>query len=429
MGMIGLSFYILADTLFVSKVLGANGLAALNLAIPIYNFIDGTGLMYGMGGSTKYSIYKGQRDNENSDKIFTNTIYSAVVTSVIFMLIGIFFSQKLTLLLGADTAIYDMTNIYLKVILLFAPAFMINHVFICFVRNDGNPRLSMLAMLGGSISNVILDYIFLFPFHMGIFGAALATGFSPLISILILSRHWLKKQNTFHLKITIPAPSIIASIISLGIPSLITEISSGIVIIVFNTIILSLNGNIGVAAYGVIANFSLVVICVFTGIAQGIQPIISRAYGENNTKSIKHTLRYGIAAMLVISAVVYSAIFVFADLITGVFNSKGNADLQTIATSGMKLYFIAAPFVGFNMVISSFFTSIEKAAPAYLISLLRGFVFIVPMVYLLSAFAELTGVWLAFPVTEGIVCVLGIILYYKPLPTDILSSLRLQANK
>lgn len=421
LGMIGLSCYILADTFFISKGLGANGLAALNLAIPIYSFIHGSGLMLGMGGGTKYSIFRGQKAFENANRVFTNVLYLGTVFAGIFMLTGIFLSQRLTWLLGADAQIADMTKTYLQVILLFSPAFILNNICICFVRNDGNPRLSMLAMLGGSFSNIILDYILIFPLHMGILGAVLATGIAPIISMTIMSRHLLGKNRGFHAIWEKPQMSMIQSSISLGFPSLVTEISSGIVMIIFNMIFLKLSGNVGIAAYGVIANLSLVAVAIYNGIAQGIQPLVSRAYGQKDGKTIRQTFRYGAATVLILSALIYTVIFLFADGITGIFNSEKNMQLQELARTGMRLYFTVVPFIGFNILLSAYFTSIEQAIPAQLLSIIRGFVLIIPMAFALAAFAGITGVWLAFPVTEGAVCVMGIVIYRKLKTTSVLS--------
>lgn len=179
-----------------------------------------------------------------------------------------------------------MINTYLKFILIFAPAFIINDVLICFVRNYNNPNLSMYAMLVGSLSNIILDYIFIFifPLQLGIFGTVFATGLAPITSILILSLPPIKRKNQFHFIKIKPNIKITLNTLSLGFPSLVTEVSCGIVIIVFNMIILNLIGNIGVAAYGIVANLSLVVVAVYTGIAQGIQPLISKSYGSNDIK-------------------------------------------------------------------------------------------------------------------------------------------------
>ena len=412
-GMIGLSCYILADTFFISNGLGANGLTALNLAIPIYSFIHGSGLMFGMGGATKYSIYRGQKENKNADKSFSNTICIMSIFAVIFVLAGIFFSEKLTKLLGADKDVFHMTKTYLQVILLFAPAFMANDTMTCFVRNDGNPKLSMIGMLAGSFSNIILDYIFIFPLNMGIFGAVLATGFAPIISLIVLSRHWLTNQNQFHLVRINLSLRLIGNIISLGVPSFITETASGIVIIAFNAIILQLQGNIGVAAYGVVANLSLVVISIYTGIAQGTQPILSRVYGYGERESQKQILKYALRTMLVISCGIYLIFLLSANPIVSIFNREQNIQLQQIAERGLKLYFTAIPFVGFNIIISSYFTSIEKALPAQIISLSRGFLVIIPMAFFLSFLLKMTGVWLSFPITECFVALAGIALYIK----------------
>ncbi len=412
-GMIGLSCYILADTFFISNGLGANGLTALNLAIPIYSFIHGSGLMFGMGGATKYSIYRGQKENKNADKSFSNTICIMSIFAVIFVLAGIFFSEKLTKLLGADKDVFHMTKTYLQVILLFAPAFMANDTMTCFVRNDGNPKLSMIGMLAGSFSNIILDYIFIFPLNMGIFGAVLATGFAPIISLIVLSRHWLTNQNQFHLVRINLSLRLIGNIISLGVPSFITETASGIVIIAFNAIILQLQGNIGVAAYGVVANLSLVVISIYTGIAQGTQPILSRVYGYGERESQKQILKYALRTMLVISCGIYLIFLLSSNPIVSIFNREQNIQLQQIAERGLKLYFTAIPFVGFNIIISSYFTSIEKALPAQIISLSRGFLVIIPMAFFLSFLLKMTGVWLSFPITECFVALVGIALYIK----------------
>lgn len=413
LGMIALSCYILADTFFVSKALGADGLAALNLAIPVYSFINGSGLMIGMGGGIKYSIAKSQGAAQRADQTFTNSAVLTAVIAACFFLTGLLASGPLALLLGADGTVYEMTRTYLQVILLFAPMFMTNNLLLCFIRNDGAPQLSMAAMITGSLSNVVLDYVFMFPLGMGIFGAVLATGLAPVISILVLSPYLLRRKNQFHLRKCRISGKLALGIFSSGLPSLITEVSSGIVIIVFNTIILGIAGNIGVAAYGVIANLSLVVMSIYTGISQGIQPLLSSGYGTGNRKKTQSVLRYALVSALLISVLVYASVFFGAEPIAAVFNSEQNATLQSIAVTGLKIYFTACVFAGFNIILSVYFTSTENALPAHIISILRGFVVIIPMAFLLSAAAELTGVWAAFPTTELIVSLIGAGLFFR----------------
>ena len=418
-GMIGLSCYILADTFFVSKALGANGLTALNLAIPVYNFINGSGLMIGMGGGTRYSILKGQKNDRAADQAFTAAVFLTAAIAAVFFLLGLTASGPLIRLLGADSTVYEMSRVYLQVILLFSPLFMLNNLLLCFVRNDGAPQRSMAAMIGGSLSNVVLDYVFMFPLGMGIFGAVLATGFAPVISMGILSPFFLKKRNRFRLRPVSPGGFSLqrffhggwleqtGHILSSGLPSLITEVSSGIVIIVFNAVILGLQGNTGVAAYGVIANLSLVVIAIYTGIAQGVQPLMSGAHGTGEEGRVRIYLRYALMTMLLLSAAIYAGVFFGAGGIAAIFNSEKNTLLQRIAETGLRVYFTGCVFAGFNIVLSVFFTSTEHALPAHILSLLRGFFIIIPAAFLLPLAFGMTGVWCAFPLTELLVSGIG----------------------
>lgn len=411
LGMTGLACYILADTFFVSKGLGADGVAALNLAIPVYNFMHGFGLMLGMGGATKYSIYKSRGEQKNADKVFTNTFYAAVGVIILFFCLGIFGSKHIAKFMGADSNTFDMTYTYLKVMLLFAPAFIINDVFLCYVRNDQNPLLATIAMLAGSFSNIILDYLFIFPFNMGMFGAIFATGFAPVISLSILSLHKIKSKNKFHFAKTSPETKLICDIFFLGIPSFVNELASGIVIMVFNFIILKLEGNVGVASYGVVANVSLVVAAIFNGCAQGIQPILSGAYGAAERKKSSLVFKYAIITVMLFSVVIYGGILLKNNLIAEIFNSEKNEMLQILARQGLKIYFSAVPFMGFNIILAVYFTSAENALPAQILTLARGFFVIIPSAFVLSAILKMNGVWMSFPITEMISAIVGMIFF------------------
>lgn len=411
LGQIALSCYTLADTFFVSAKLGANGLTALNLAFPIFCILNGTGLMIGMGGGTKYSIYRSREESGKADRIFTNAIYLAALFACIFATAGAFFSEHIMKFLGADETLLDMTNTYAKVMLLFAPAFLLNNLLQCFIRNDGNPSLSMAAMITGSLSNVLLDYIFIFPLDMGIFGAIFATGLAPVISICIMSPYLIRKKNRFRFVKSAPFGTYIKEILSSGFSPFLTEATSGIVMFLFNFIILRISGNIGVAAFGVISVISLVVIAMYTGLSQGVQPMMSSHHGAKNADNVKSVLRYALITMLILSGIIYAVIFFGAPGLTAIFNSEKNQTLQSLAETGLKIYFIACPFIGFNIVLATCFISTEKPLYAQIISLSRGFFVLIPIAFLLSALFQMTGVWCAYPMSEWIVAVIGLILY------------------
>ncbi len=411
LGQIALSCYTLADTFFVSAKLGANGLTALNLAFPIFCIINGIGLMIGMGGGTKYSIYRSRKEDDKANRGFTNALYIAAVFSCVFVLAGIFFSRHIVKFLGADETVLEMTNTYAQVMLLFAPAFLLNNLLQCFIRNDGNPSLSMAAMITGSLSNVLLDYIFIFPLDMGIFGAIFATGLAPIISICILSPYLIKRKNKFRFIKSKFSGRFVKEILSSGFSPFLTEATSGVVMFLFNFIILRITGNIGVAAFGVISVISLVVIAMYTGLSQGAQPVMSSNHGAKNSENVKTVLKYSLITMLILSGVIYSAIFFGASVLTNIFNSEKNQTLQALAETGLKLYFIACPFIGFNIVMATYFISTEKPLYAQVISLSRGFIVLIPMAFLLSSLFKMTGVWCAYPASECIVAIIGIVLY------------------
>ena len=410
---LGVSCYILADTYFISKGVGADGLTALNLAIPVFSVMNGCGFMLGIGSGTKYGIMKGTGNEKRGDVLFTSSLCVVTVLAVIFMLIGLLAADPITVLVGANAEVYDMTRTYLQVMLLFSPMFMINNLLGAMIRNDGTTSLAMTAMLSGCLFNIVFDYIFVFPMGLGLFGAVLATAVAPIISILILLQHFVKKKNQFRLIRVRPDVRLVASAAGLGVPSLVTEVSSGLVIAVFNLLILGLAGNVGVAAYGVVANISIVVIAIYNGIAQGVQPLLSREYGRSQEKNVHRFLSLAMMLTVILAMVIYVGIYWNADVIAMIFNSGRDMDLQRIAVEGLKIYFTACPFVGANILLAIYFAATDQAAPAQMISLLRGLIVIIPLAFIMANVTGLTGVWMTFPLTELVVCVVAYGLYKK----------------
>ena len=411
--MLSVSCYILADTFFISFALGSYGLAALNFAVPVFGFILGAGLMLGIGGATRYNIRKSQKDDRSANQVFTNTIVLMLGCIVFFVICGLFFSHGIARAVGANNEVFEMSRIYLQVILLFAPVLMTNTVLTCFIRNDGAPKLAMIAMVSNSFANIFFDYVFIIQMELEMFGAALATGLATITSLIMFLFYFIQKRNGFHMIRCELAGKSIVQIVVVGLPAFITELSVSVVMITFNIIILGTSGNVGVAAFGVIANILIVVISIYNGIAQGTQPLISRYYGKRDFRVVKLMLGYALILMTGVSVVVYLVIFFGADQIANIFNREQNLYFQQLATNGLRIYFVGGIFVGFNIILTTFFASIENVRPAHMISLLRGFVVILPMVFLLSYLGGITGVWLSFPVTELMVSIVGTFLYTR----------------
>lgn len=402
LSMIGLSCYILIDTFFISKGIGPDGLTALNLALPIYSFVNGTGLMLGIGAAVQFVRARVSNDRKAGDKIFSSALFLWLIISAVLFCCGLFLPERLAALFGAKGKILPMTSIYIRVILLFSPAFILNNILSAFTKNDGAPGLAMFAMLAGSAFNIVFDYILIFPAHLGMLGAVLATGASAVVGIVMLTARALRGKAGFRPVRQSLSSDIQKKIFSLGFPSFFSEVSSGIVTLIFNMIFLSLESDIGVAAYSVVLNVYYVFTAIFTGIAQGAQPLFGEALTRRNKKGLGKTLRLSIWTVLVFAAASYLLCLIFTTPIVGVFNSAGSAALQSIAEKGMRLYFIAIPFMGLNIVLSMYLVSLNLGRPARIITLLRGLVLIVPLAFLMAHLFGTTGAWLALPAAEAL---------------------------
>lgn len=437
LGMLGLSCYILADTFFIANGVGSDGLAALNLVLPVYSFINGTGLMLGMGGATAFSICRGEGDDEHARSLFTRSLLITLIFGALPTAAGLLGAPALASLLGADSAILPLASLYLRTLMMFSYAFLFNNILLCFVRNDGGPGLAMCAMLIGSLCNVVFDYILVFPMKLGMFGAALATGVAPLISMGILSLHWIRGRSSLrpmgkmsgradgkspgtggqaapaqtpYARTQLPRTRLprtpyplardVKRIVSLGIPSFITEFSSGVVMVLFNFTILSLAGNTGVAAYGIIANLALIVTAVFTGEAQGAQPLLSLSFGRGERTAVSHLFRMAVIVAVVLGGLACLTGQLFTGGIVAAFNRDGDALLAQTAISGIRLYFPAFLISGVNIIVSAYFSAVSQPKPAFFISILRGFAAITPAVLILPRLFGMTGVWLSVPLAE-----------------------------
>ncbi len=409
LGMIGLSCYILADTYFISARLGSDGLTALNIALPLFTLINAIGLMIGVGGATRYTICRAQKNDRAADNSFTVCLLTGLILGIIFLLIGQLAAPQLARLLGAKEQIIEMCGTYLKTLMSFAPLFIGNNILIAFMRNDGAPNLAMCGMLIGSLSNVVLDYVLMFPFNMGIFGAALATGLAPAISIAILSTRIARKKNHFHLCFPQRILHRFADACALGASSFITEISSGIVLAVFNLLILNISGNIGVAAYGIVANLALVALAIFTGICQGIQPLISRYHGTGQAQQCRRLLHYSLLLSASIGVLITAAAWIFTTPLVHAFNSTSDATLQQLAQDGMRIYFTGFLFAGINIVSIAFLAAQEHAKQSFFLSIGRGIIFVLLFAVLLSQLLGMSGIWSTFPAAEAVMFVFCII--------------------
>ena len=404
LGMVGLSCYVLADSYFIAKSQGAAGLTALNLVLPVYNLIFAFGSMIGVGSAIRYTIAK-SRDFKDADNYIFSSLFFAVFTGLIFSVIGMLFPEQLIRLLGADSEIVRTGKDYTRIFMACSPLFTVNYTVNAFVRNDNAPNTAMAATLISSIFNIILDYILMFPLKMGMGGAALATGLSPAVGILICSTHIFSGKSSIKIKPCIPSLKKLAASCQVGFSAFVAEVSSGVITMTFNFLILNLAGNTGVAAYGIIANTAIVAVAFFNGIAQGSQPLISRSFGKKQFSETDVLRKLSLVTAFTVAAFMYAVLAVFADGISAVFNPEHDTLLQSYSVTGIRLYFTGILFSGINIAGSSFFSAAENIKAAFTVSVLRGFVLILLFAFLLSSVFGMNGVWLAYAASESVTSV------------------------
>lgn len=407
LAMIGTSCYILADTFFISLSQGPNGITALNLVLPLYGLIFALGSMIGIGSATRYALGKGS-NAPDYHLYFSNSIIWTLLVGAVFVALGVAVPDGVLRLMGADETILQVGHNYIRIVLCFAPLFMLNFTCTAFVRNDGAPRIAMAATLLSGLFNILFDYLLMFPLGLGMTGAALATGFSPVVSMSICLLHYLSPRNTIRLTPTLPSLRRLLSACQLGVVAFVGEMSSGVTTMVFNFILLHLAGNAAVAAYGIVANIALVGVALFNGISQGLQPLASACHGSGDIQGKSRIYRHSMFIGLCVSAVVAAVVVTFAGSLVAVFNSQHSAQLADYATPGLRLYFLGFLFAGANIVKSGFYSATGRGRESSILALCRGVVAIVAFAFLLSHLFGITGVWLAFPAAELFTLLLGL---------------------
>ena len=397
-GMIGISIYILADTFFISLYAGADGLAVLNMTLPVYGLIFAIGSMIGIGSATRYGITKAR--GENTDFYFSQSVMWCICISIPFILAGIFVPDKVLQLMGADAGLMSLGHTYLQIVLIATPVFMSNYTFTAFARNDQAPTTAMIGSIAGSTFNIVFDYIFMFPLNMGMAGAALATALSPAVTMAVCSTHYFGTKNQVGFTVRKLSLKHLLACCQLGVSAFVGEISSAVITVIFNMLILNITENVGVAAYGVIANLSAVAMAIFNGLSQGMQPLVSEKYGRNQMQQVKQLRRWSLMVCLMIEALLLVISFGMTDTLIGIFNSEQNAQLLVIAHTGLRLYFLGFLFAGINIVMIAYDSAIDHARPAMIGSLMRGLLAIAGCAMILSRLLGINGVWLSFLASE-----------------------------
>lgn len=401
------SIYILADTIIIGKGIDTLAMAALNIILPLFNIFFGVGLLFGVGGSVLMSIARGRGDEQLGKCYFTLSVILNAITCLILTVLLWIFMEPVVLFLGATEATLPYIRDYAPYVILGLSAFAFSSLLQTFVRNDGSPRLAMIAVVSGGVLNVILDLIFVFPLQMKMAGAAIASVIGSLCTICILLLHFLSKTNGLNFSLKGFSLSCIGRIFQNGFTSFLVDITSGIVMFVFNIKILEYAGDNGVSMYGVICNTAIIVVCLCNGINQAAQPILSTNYGAGFTKRIGQIRSLGIKTALIICALPTILGLIMPNMFTYIFLNP-NEEILAMSPTAIRIYFIGFLAMGINMFVVGYFQSTAKPKLSLLVCLSRGCVLSIIFVTILAPTFGINGIWASVPLAEFVTLFISI---------------------
>ncbi len=400
LSLLSISLYMAVDAIFISRYAGTLAMASVNIIMPLYSLILGIGIMISTGASAIMGIElgEGKHDQANSHFSFTFFFLFAVFIGTIFFgyTIGI---ERISLILGATDKLLPYCRDYLHIFLIGISALVLQMFFEFTIRLDGKPSWAFLtSLLGGSV-NIILDYILIVRFDMGIEGAAIASTTGILATCACGASYFLFMPTT--LKPVFPGIDWIFlknSIIN-GSSEMVSEISSGVKTLVFNYVIIRYAGEAGVAAMSILMYLFFLLSSLYIGLSMGVSPVISFNYGSRNFEKIRELLKFSLKAIMFSAVLAFTASILLGDEVIFLF-AKGQDSVVSMASTGMQIIAFSFLINGLNILGSAFFTAVNNGKISALISALKTFIFTFGFVIILPPFLGMDGIWLSLPAAE-----------------------------
>lgn len=413
------ALYTMVDGMFVSRGVSEIALAAVNLSLPFVNFIFAISLILAVGTSTIVSICFGKKDADGANRIYSQNFLVVIGAGLFFTLLILLNLNGIARFLGADSETFSYVRDYVGTVACFTVFFMISYYFEILIKADGRPKMATIMVTTGAVLNCILDYVFVFVVKWGVFGAALATGLSQVAVSLCFLVYFLGPKARLKLTRFSFSGSQVWRTFRLGLPSGITDFSAGLMIFLFNHAILTYLGNEAIVSYTIVAYVNTIIVMSMTGIAQGMQPLVSFYHGKNRRDISEKLLRYAMITAVGLSVVITVPTWLGARGIVSIFISPDLAVLRAYSVHVFRIFSLSFLVVGFNVVLSGYFTAIEWDAPAMGISLARGFVFIALSLWILISLLGGEGIWWAALLSEVLCLGLSLVFWhvYRRSPT------------
>ncbi|TLD86747.1 MATE family efflux transporter [Helicobacter sp. MIT 05-5294] len=414
--MLALSTYSTIDGIFVGKKLGENALAAIGIAWPIFPILIAFELLFSVGAAAMASYFLGRGKAFRARIVFSSVFYFALSTSIIGGIALYFYSDSIALLLGSSETLLPLVRQYTEVIYLGAFIIVLHPMLDIFAINDKQPVLAMVAMIVGSVANIVFNYFFLFVFELGIASSALATLLGHGIGMCILLQHFLRKKGDLYLIRAFDIYALLGATKN-GIPQSSSEISVSLMMLIFNHTIEGISGDRGLAIYSVLMYVGIIPFTILLSMAQGVQPIASFNYGAKLMERVRGIFNFGLVFSFLGGISLYLLSFICAPFLVMWFLPDDivlrDMNLVEETQNAMKLYFLGYILLGVNIVSAIFFQSIQRTLSSFIITFAYTLFFALCFVMILPKIYGFNGVILSYPL--GILCAtfvaFGIVVY------------------
>lgn len=401
--------YNVVDGIFVGQGVGAAALGAVNIGVPFITSVVAVAAMFPMGGATVVAIRMGRGDKTGANRAFMTAFSLTLLISLILMAVGMVFSQQIADMSGArelSKEMREMSSDYLFYYAAFSVPMLMSTCLSVFVRNDGSPMLSFAGMCTGAVANIFLDWLFIFPFGMGVIGAAVASGSGQIFSMLILLSHFARKKGKLRIQFFKTDFLLIKKICRRGVPEAVTQLTTPVTALCYNLMLAGLIGDIGVSTFSVLSFIYSLANAVLSGVAQGLQPLWGRCYGKQDTEAIGWYFRCGIIINSILSVFIYGLLFVFDTPVIRIFNR--DAELVQTASAALPLFALSFIPMSVNLIYTAFLFSTKRTGTANVIAVSRGIVVKALAIFFIPMLLGVNAIWIAPLIAEMITLILAI---------------------
>ena len=408
--------YNIVDRIYIGHMPGDGALAltGVGVCMPIIMLVTAFAMLVGSGGAPRASIAMGQKDNNAAEKILGNCLTAQLIISAILTTVLLIWNRDILLMFGASENTIEYATAYMNI-------YAVGTVFVqltlgmnAFITAQGFTKTSMLSVMIGAVTNIILDPILIFGFHMGVRGAALATVLSQALSALWVisflngnnSQLKFKKENfRLHSKVILPC-------LTLGFATFLMQASESVISVCFNSSLLKYGGDIAVGAMTILTSVMMFAMLPLQGIGMGAQPIISYNYGARNVKRVRKTFWCLLGSSMTYSVLLWAAVMLFPQVFAGIFTP--DPELLAFTAPVLRIYAGGLGLFGIQLACQMTFTSLGKAGSSVLVAVMRKFVLLMPLIYIIPRFVEnkALGVYMAEPVSDIIAVTFTAILFF-----------------